>query len=196
VGRACSICTHEVRGDIEHQVLLGASLRTIAGQFEVSRSALGRHVNNHIGAVILEAQIRATDQRASDLMLDARGLLARTAELLDEAERSGDHRLRLASIREARACLELVAKFEPTPHVDEEDSQAPVVGSDAYWQHVAVLMWDELKNWPTAALKIAERVDSFGDEYLMRVLREAVPEMMWVARRPDPDDPLPEGIGY
>lgn len=39
----CTICKHEKRAEIESALVTGKSLRDIAGQFSVSKSAVNRH---------------------------------------------------------------------------------------------------------------------------------------------------------
>ena len=65
MARKCTICEHKKRNDIDISLAVdGASLRDIAGQFRVSKSALKRHMDNgHISAAAITVkQIRAVHQ--------------------------------------------------------------------------------------------------------------------------------------
>jgi hypothetical protein len=46
--RECSVCIHPQRDEIERQLSFGTSYRDIAGQFEISKSALERHKVRHV----------------------------------------------------------------------------------------------------------------------------------------------------
>lgn len=53
--RVCTICTHPSRADIDRALVADDSLRDIARQFGVSRSALERHKAAHLPQSLLEA---------------------------------------------------------------------------------------------------------------------------------------------
>jgi len=90
----CSICSHPKRNRIEIELAVeGASLRDIAGQYGVSKSALGRHLNGHIAPKIVtakqvkEVRERDTFQEEHQKMVD---------DLLEEKDRAklkGDTKL-------------------------------------------------------------------------------------------------------
>ncbi len=87
-------------------------MRAIADQFSVSKTALGRHKDNHLPATLTLAKKEEEVTHSSDLLQAARGLLAKTSALLSEAEEAGDRRMALAGVKEARGCLELLSKLQ------------------------------------------------------------------------------------
>ena len=49
MARPCSICTHPERLEIDRLLLQGTSYRDIAGRFGLSKTAISRHKESHIG---------------------------------------------------------------------------------------------------------------------------------------------------
>ena len=54
--RTCSICEHPKLEQINKAVMRQHSLRWIAARYEVSKSALGRHMKIHLPAAVKEIQ--------------------------------------------------------------------------------------------------------------------------------------------
>ncbi len=112
MARTCTICTHADKFRIDEEIVGGKSLRDIAAQFSVSKTALGRHKDNHLPTTLTLAKKEEETIHGGDLLQAARGLLAKTSALLLEAEQAGDRRMALAGVKEARGCLELLSKLQ------------------------------------------------------------------------------------
>jgi hypothetical protein len=110
VPRVCTVCRHQERKQIERSLLAGAPLRTIAARWSVSKTALIRH-KDHVSATLEKAAEKQEQARGDRMLNQLFDLQRRTMELLAEAERDGDRRTRLGSIREARSNLELIGRF-------------------------------------------------------------------------------------
>jgi hypothetical protein len=121
-GRACTICQHERRHQIELALVHRVSCRILAARFEVSRDALRRHRRNHLSPQHAAALLAA--QKPTDIDLEAlqasesEGLLAQLvaqrARLQTYAEQAlelGDTKAAVAVERSVIANLELVAKL-------------------------------------------------------------------------------------
>ena len=54
-GRACTVCQHPQRYEVEKGLVEGRSYRELAGQFGLSRSALGRHHQAHLPGHLRQA---------------------------------------------------------------------------------------------------------------------------------------------
>ncbi len=104
--RTCSVCRHPQRAEVDRALLAGEPERAIAGRYNVSRAALGRH-RAHIAAAV-QAQQALTIER---LLSDLDDLQRRALTLLTKAERAGDLRAALAGVREAREVLATAAKL-------------------------------------------------------------------------------------
>ena len=61
---ACSVCTHPDRESIDH-ALLADSVRAVADQFDLSKSAVQRHRANHLPVAMAQDQDRHQDQERS-----------------------------------------------------------------------------------------------------------------------------------
>jgi hypothetical protein len=110
--RPCTVCTHKDIEKINKRLLSGEIYRTIAADTGLSETALKRHKADHIPVAAAKATEAVKVARADDLLEDIRGLREKAMCLLDKAEQSGDLKTALLGIREARGCLELLAKVE------------------------------------------------------------------------------------
>jgi transposase-like protein len=112
MARRCSICDHQDRQDIDKQLVSGESIAGIARHFAVSEDALRRHSINHIPQALAQAKKASDAARAGDLLQQVINLRERAVSILSRAEESGDLRTALAGIREAKGCIELLAKID------------------------------------------------------------------------------------
>jgi len=110
MSRTCTICTHQQHEDIDNQLINGESYRDIAGRFSLSRSALSRH-KEHLPSALTKAKKAAEISQADDLLAQVRDLQTRALNILDAAEGSGNLKIALIAIREARGNLELLGKL-------------------------------------------------------------------------------------
>lgn len=100
--KVCGICNHSDRAAIDRAIVGGTSLRDIAGQFTVSRSAVDRH-KGHITKALAEA--RKTEVKEVVSLRDRAERVLSRLEIL--AERSRDPKDWLPAIR----AIELLGKF-------------------------------------------------------------------------------------
>ena len=83
---ACSVCTHPDRESIDHALLVD-SVRAVADQFDLSKSAVQRHRANHLPAAMAQDQERSRRrvalaiprlrERLEDLHADAAAIYSR-----------------------------------------------------------------------------------------------------------------------
>jgi hypothetical protein len=110
--RTCTVCAHADRPKIDRTLVVGQeALRTIADRFSVSKTALGRHKENHLPATLVSAREAEEAVIADDLFSQVRDLQGRAFVILDRAEGAGDLRTALGAIREARGNLELLTRL-------------------------------------------------------------------------------------
>lgn len=107
----CTICNHPEAESINFDILGGESLRNIAKRYDVSYSSVNRH-KKHIPATLVDAKQAEVVSSADRLLIEITGLQGRARGILDRAEQAGDLPTALKAIREARQCLELLAKLE------------------------------------------------------------------------------------
>jgi len=89
----------------------GEPNRRIAALYGVSERALSRHEAAHLPTAMLKAKAAAEVVRGDDLLRQARDLQAKALSILSKAEGAGDLRTAVAACREARGCLELLARL-------------------------------------------------------------------------------------
>jgi len=109
----CSVCTHEKRQEIDQALINGDSFRYVSQRFSVSTAALHRHRHGgHIAKTLVKAQ-NAREVAAADNLLDqVRQLQNIALGIVVKAANKGDLKTALMGIREARGCLDLLAKLQ------------------------------------------------------------------------------------
>ena len=110
--RKCTVCEHEKVEEINRLLLEGVSLRDIAGRYSVSKTALHRHKESHLPAELTKAQEAREIAKADSLLDQVIELRDKALSILDKAEQAGDLRTALQGVREAKGCLELLAKLQ------------------------------------------------------------------------------------
>ncbi len=110
--RKCTVCEHEKVEEINRLLLKGVPLRDLAGRYSVSKTALHRHKKSHLPAELTKAR-EAQDVTKADSLLDqVTELRDKALSILDKAEQAGDLRTALQGVREAKGCLELLARLQ------------------------------------------------------------------------------------
>ncbi len=154
--RRCSICHHDRLEEINRALVEGNALSGIAALFRVSKDALSRHKTNHIPATLVKAQ----EVTQADSLLDqACNLQARTLTILEAAEASGEHRIALAAIGEARRNLELLGRT--AGELDERPQVNLYLSSE--WSNLRTLIVGALKFHPEAKDAVVAALGAAGD---------------------------------
>jgi len=162
--QSCSICIHPDRAAIDAALVRGESLRDIAGQHALSKSALARHKLEHLPVHLVRAKEAATVADADSLLREVGALRAKAVHLLLAAERSGDLRTALAGVREARGCIELLARLLG----ELRDGPTVNVTISPAWIAIRAEIVGALAPYPDARIAVAERLAALeggpGDE--------------------------------
>jgi hypothetical protein len=109
--RTCLICQRSDRASIDAALVAGTPIRSIALQIGVSHMAVQRHKAEHLPTQLAQAHAAEEVAQADVLLSQVRTLHAKSCTILERAEAEGDLRTALMGIREARSCLELLAKL-------------------------------------------------------------------------------------
>ena len=109
--RKCTICNHIEVESINEAIINGEPLRNIAEHFDVATTSLHRH-KEHLPAGMVQAKQAEEVTQADNLLAQVQDLQQRAVSLLDKAESAGDLKTALQGVREARGCLELLAKLQ------------------------------------------------------------------------------------
>ena len=112
--RACSICSHKKRNEIDSLLVIdGSSLRDIAGQYGVTKSALQRHTENgHVIKKIAKAAEVKEVKEALTLKERRQKLVERIDTCLTKAEEANDLKAFASLMREAREMLKMDMQIE------------------------------------------------------------------------------------
>jgi hypothetical protein len=148
--RACTVCGHPERPEIDAALIAGDAYRDIARQYGVSKDALARHLLAHLGPQT--AEVNRAKQR--DILAEVERMLARLDRALERAEASGDDRLLLLALRENRPTLELLAKLRG------ELDERPVVNIVATqeWIILRSALLSATEGYPDVRAKVVEAI--------------------------------------
>ncbi len=147
--RKCTVCEHEKVEEINRLLLAGVSLRNIAKQFAVTDAALFRH-KRHIPAGMVKAQEAQEIAKADNLLAQVAGLRDKALSILATAEQAGDLRTALQGIKEARACLELLAKLQG----ELQERTTVNVLINPQWLSLRTVILAALDEYPEARLRL------------------------------------------
>jgi hypothetical protein len=151
VPRTCTVCLHPDRPAIDQMLVNRRPFRTIAGQMQLSKSALIRHHDDHLPAQLAQAQQAVEVAQAEDLLDQVRILRSKAVDLLRKAEAAGDYRTALAGVREARACVELLLEVEG--ELDRRPTVNVLVSPE--WVEVRARLLQALADYPDARAAVA-----------------------------------------
>ena len=151
--RRCTVCDHADRVAIDGALVKGEPFRHIAARWAVSTTALQRHKTDHIPAALSTAKAATQVANADDLLMQLGALRSKALGLLMKAEAAGDYRTALAGIREARSCIEVMARM-----MGELADGATVVNVliTPEWTRVQAAMLTALSPYPAARVAVAD----------------------------------------
>jgi hypothetical protein len=174
MGKACTICRHNRRHQIEIALAHRVPLRVIAARFAVSLDAVGRHRRNHLSPAMVAAILAAQKPSEVDLeqlqRSEAEGLLsqlvaqrARLQQHADMALELGDVGRAIASERAITSNLELVAKLLGQLVQHHEVTRTSILISADYLQlrHAIV---SALRPFPDAARAVGAALHALESE--------------------------------
>jgi len=157
--RTCTICSHPDRKAIDAALVGREAYRHIAGRFGTSTGALQRHKSEHLPASLVRAREAEEVTQADNLLDQVRSLQKKTLGILDRAEAAGDLRTALAGVREARGCLELLAKL--SGELDERAQVNILVAPE--WIALRGNILTALETYPEARRAVAEALNGRPD---------------------------------
>jgi hypothetical protein len=154
--RPCTICTHKDRPAIDKALVAGGPAEGVARRYPpLSATAIRRHKAEHVHLALLQARDVAEVARGDDLLGQVRDLHARALAILGTAEGAGELRAALGAIREARGCIELLAKLLGEL---QDGSTTNILVSSPEWQRVQVVIAEALRPYPEARAAVTERL--------------------------------------
>lgn len=149
--RKCTICEHENKTEIDTALLEGEPYRHIAVRYGTSVGALQRH-KEHLPIGMVKAQEAQETAAADSLLAQVKALQKKACSLLNKAEQAGDLRTALQGVREAKGCLELLAKLEG--QLQQEGTINITLAPE--WLELRAVIIQVLEPYPEAKTKLAE----------------------------------------
>ena len=138
----CSVCSHESRNAID-AALAVSSVRDIAGQFGLSKSAVSAHKTNHVQPLVARAIALREDLSTSELLSKLVGYLDEAEHGIEIAKSTKDLPGLARCIKEARETAVYLGKAQGLWNNDR-----PQIVNDYRKQIVNIerLTTDELRN--------------------------------------------------
>ncbi|MBT9156733.1 MAG: hypothetical protein DDT37_01721 [Firmicutes bacterium] len=156
--QTCSVCKHSRLDEINAALVAGGTLWNIAEKFLLTMSSLYRH-KQHMPAGLIKAKEAKEVAKADTLLEQVCSLRDMAIDILRQAEKDGDLRTALLGVKEARACLELLAKLQG------ELSQADIVNVliAPQWLSLRTVILRELESYPEAKVRLAEALKKYAE---------------------------------
>jgi hypothetical protein len=144
--RVCTICTHPEKEAINQALVNGEPFRHIAARYGTSTGALQRHKADDLPSIMVKSEEAREVAHADDLVWQIKQLRNKAISILGKAETAGDLKTALMGVREARACIELLAEMEG------EINRRPVFNlyMSAEWIEVRAVLLHALGDFPEA----------------------------------------------
>ncbi len=111
----CTICRHPQAADIDAGLLGGTPIRTVAGTYGLSRSAVGRHRVNHLSAEAITDPPQTEDVRPLQIIDVHKALTAladRLEKVVEQAARTRKATAAVGATRELRQTLQAIAEVQ------------------------------------------------------------------------------------
>lgn len=148
--QTCSICKHKDLEEINAALVAGETFRNIAEKCSVSITSLHRH-KAHLPNGMVKAKEAQEVAKADTLLAQVGDLRDRAMGLLAKAERAGDLRTALQGVREAKGCLELLARLQ-----GELQEQTTInILINPQWLSLRTVILQTLEPYPEARGKLA-----------------------------------------
>lgn len=149
--RLCLVCVHPEKAAIDRDLVAGTALPAIAAIHRVSADSLGRHKANHLPGKLTKAQEVREVAQADSLLNQVRALQSRALAILAKAEETGNLRVALSAIREARGNLELLARLLG----ELQENQTVNILVSPEWLRLRSAVLTILEPYPAAKLALA-----------------------------------------
>ncbi len=118
-GRACTICKHPERAEIDRALVHGTPYRNVAERFALSLGSLSRHREGHLPKLLTEAAEAEERLTAAALLKDLRELQRTARRIGEKAEKDGDLPTALRAVAELRGLLVVGLKGVETVELEE-----------------------------------------------------------------------------
>lgn len=109
--RVCTVCSHPDRAAIDQALVAGEPNRRIAARAAVSETSIRRHKASCIASSLVKATEAKKVVNANALFAKVRDLEAEARRIGRKAEKEGDLRCAIASVKQILDIVELLARL-------------------------------------------------------------------------------------
>lgn len=171
----CKICSHNDRAAINKAIVDQRSLRDIAVQFGISRSAVDRH-KKHIPKALTQAKQAETVAESTSLLSRVEKLMTRCETIYERAMAAGELTGAVGATRELRGCLELLGKL--SGELQPNGARVAINFGDISKIDIRSLTDEQLS---ALYAKLAELNRSMSDEEISTIMDKLVLEIGFAA---------------
>jgi len=154
----CTVCAHPEHEAINAALVSGEAPRAVASRFvtvegkPLGRMAVQRHKDEHLPAALSKAQDAKEVAHGDDLLKDVRELHLAARSILAKAYKANESDTALKAIREARGCVELLAKL-----IGQLDERPQInIALSGEWLQVRAVIINALVSHPEARQSVAK----------------------------------------
>jgi len=160
MAQRCKICNHKKLDEINEKLIQTQNIAKIAEGYGVSYDSLYRHAKNHLPSHLAKAK-RAEEAAHADNLLDQlNSLQAKALHLLEQAEKTMDFSTALRGVKEARGCIELLAKLQGQLAANQNINVN--IHLKETLERVVCVIQEEIQD-PVALSRISERLCSVAE---------------------------------
>ncbi len=157
--RHCTVCDHPQRDNIDNLLVKADAFRNIAEHFSLFLGALHRHKSEHIDENLAKAKEAKEASQAGNLLDQLRDLQKKALRILSKAEANQDYRAATSAIREARGCLELLAKL--LGELNQRPQVNILVAPE--WITLRNVILELLEVYPEARISVSKALESLSN---------------------------------
>lgn len=170
----CTVCDHPDLARIDSALLGNESMRAIASRFGLNKSAVQRHSENHLPALLVKAHEAATIAQADTLLEQVQRAQTRVLGWLDAAEKDKDRKSLAPLSKELRGYLGLMGQLTGqlsngvAVNVNTVNMGSPAVGAASDPELSITQLAEVLASLPPddlrAALELAREIHAANEQ--------------------------------
>ena len=159
MGRTCTVCSHKDVEEINRLLLSGPSLRTIAAQFNLTKTSLIRHRESHIPDLLLKSNDIQNITSADALLARLEEEAGFVRDMREAAKAEGDIELALKAVDRALKCVDLYAKIRGLIQTQPQVNLQQVnIYDNPEWVELRTLIITALDPYPEARAAVVHAI--------------------------------------
>jgi len=153
------VCSHKDVEEINKQLLSGPSLRTIAAQFNLTKTSLIRHRESHIPDLLLKSNDIQNITSADALLARLEEEAGFVRDMREAASAEGDIELALKAVDRALKCVDLYAKIRGLIQTQPQVNLQQVnIYDNPEWVELRTLIITALDPYPEARAAVVHAI--------------------------------------